>query len=264
VVKNLKDKVAVITGAGSGIGRALALALSKEGANLALNDWNQETLSEVLSQIPGSQVMGESFNVADKKAVYDFAQRVIDRFGKVNIVVNNAGIAHEKGRTDDFEYDLYERVIGINLWGVIYGSKAFLPYLEQQTEASLVNMSSVYGIVGQPLQGPYVISKFAVRGFTETLRNELRKAKSQVHVTCVHPGGVRTNIISNIDTKNTGQRDKRALAFAKNAGTSAEDAAQQIVDAIKNKKPRLLIGWDAKLLDLAARLFPGSYDKYIY
>ena len=263
-MKNLKDKVAVITGAGSGIGRALALALAQEGALLALNDWNKEALEETIKQIPEGQAMGESFDVADKKSVFDFALRVVDHYGKVNIVVNNAGIAHEQRRADAFQFDLYEKVLGVNLWGVIYGSKAFLPYLEQESESSLVNISSVFGIVGQPLQGPYVISKFAVRGFTETLRNELRNAKSQVSITCVHPGGIRTNIINNLDTKNTKRRDKFAKAFEKMAKTSADEAARQIVQAIKTKKVRLLIGRDAKMMDLAARLFPSSYDKYVY
>ena len=263
-MKNINSKVAVITGAGSGIGRALSLALAKEGAKLALNDWNKNALEETLSLLPEStEAMGEAFDISDKKAVYDFAQQVASHFGQVDIVVNNAGIAHEQRKADAIQYDLYEKVIDVNLWGVIYGTRAFLPHLQLRPKGgTIVNISSIFGIVGQPLQAPYVISKFGVRGFTETLRNEL--VNSKVNITCVHPGGIKTNIINNIDTKHTGRRDKFAKAFEKMAKTTPEDAAQQIVQAIKKKKRRLLIGRDARMMDLAARWFPSIYDKMIY
>lgn len=262
-MQQLKDKVAVITGAGSGIGRALALALAKRGTKLALNDWNGDSLAETVQMIGDqTEVQSATFDVGDKDSVYSFAKNVNDHFGRVDIVVNNAGFTLEQKKIEHVDIEDYERIMRVNMWGVIYGSKAFLPFLKEQAEASLVNISSIFGIVGQPLQGPYVASKFAVRGFTETLRNEHRK--SSVAITCVHPGGIRTNIIRNIETNEKARLQKFANAFDKMAGTSAEDAAAQIMNAIQKKKVRLLIGRDAKLLDIAARLLPRTYDKLIY
>lgn len=262
-MQQLKDKVAVITGAGSGIGRALALALAKKGSKLALNDWNGDSLAETVQLIGGlTEVQSATFDVGARDAVYGFAQNVQDHFGRVDIVVNNAGFTLEQKKIVDIDIEDYEKIMRVNVWGVIYGSKAFLPFLKEQSEASLVNISSIFGIVGQPLQGPYVASKFAVRGFTETLRNEMRK--SPVTITCVHPGGIRTNIIRNIETDHQARLQKFANAFDKMAGTSAEDAASQIIAAIQGKKVRLLIGRDAKILDIAARILPKTYDKWIY
>mgnify|MGYP005990786377 CR=1 FL=1 len=262
-MQQIKDKVAVITGAGSGIGRALAMALAKQGCKLALNDWNGDSLAETVQMLGDqTEVQSATFDVGDRESVYGFAQNVKDHFGRVDIVVNNAGFTLEQKRIEDIDIEDYERIMRVNMWGVIYGTKAFLPFLQEQPEASLVNISSIFGIVGQPLQGPYVASKFAVRGFTETLRNELRK--SSVAITCVHPGGIRTNIIRNIETNQQARLQKFANAFDKMAGTSAEDAAAQILNAIQKKKVRLLIGRDAKMMDLAARLLPRTYDKLIY
>lgn len=262
-MQELKDKVVVITGAGSGIGRALAVQLATRGARLALNDWNEAQLHktrDLISQY--SEVLTEAFDVGESSACFAFAQKVADHFGQIDVVVNNAGIALEQRKTLDIPMEDFEKTLRVNLWGVIYGTRAFLPFLKDRPEAALVNISSIFGVVGQPLQSAYVTSKFAVRGFTEVLRNEL--VDSSVAVTCVHPGGIRTNIIRNIETDQTARLEKFAQAFDKMARTSPEAAARQIITAIQKKKRRLLIGRDALIMDLLARLLPGLYDKIIY
>ena len=262
-MQNLKDKVIAITGAGSGIGRALAIQLAGQGAKLALNDWNETNLLETERLLPPStERLLESFDVGEQSAVYQFAQNVVDHFGQVDVIVNNAGITLEQRKTSDSGIDDFEKVLRINLWGVIYGSKAFLPFFSVRPQATIVNISSIFGIAGQPLQGPYVTSKFGVRGFSETLRNELEH--TNVSVLTVHPGGIRTNIIKNIETDQQVRRDKFAKAFEKMAKTSPEDAAAVIIKAIQQKKRRLLIGRDAKSMDLLVRFFPSLYQKIIY
>ena len=263
-MKNLQNKVAVITGAGSGIGKSLAILLSREGVRLALNDWNKENLEQTLQEIRqhGGTAWGKSFNVAEKEAVHQFAEEVIGQFGQVDIVVNNAGITHEQRLLERCGYEEFEKILGVNLWGVIYGTKAFLPYLKQRPEASLINISSIFGVIGYPNQGAYVTSKFAVRGFTETLRIEL--GKSPVTVTCVHPGGIRTNIARNIQSENQERVEKFAKVFERMAITSSEDAARQIVEAIRKKHNRVVIGPDARKLDWLARLFPTAYERWVF
>lgn len=262
-MKNLQNKVVALTGAGSGIGRALAIQLAQQGAKLALNDWNPTSLEETKKRLPDSaEVISESFDVGEKAAVYQFAQQVVDHFGQVDIVINNAGITLEQRKISDTSLEDFEKILRVNLWGVIYGCKAFSPFLSVRPEAAMVNISSIFGIAGQPLQGPYVASKFAVRGFSETLRNEL--VNTNITVTTVHPGGIRTNIIRNIETDQQVRLDKFAKAFEKMAKTSPETAAQSILKAIQLKKNRLLIGRDALLMDLIARFFPASYQKIIY
>lgn len=262
-MKSLKNKVAVVTGAGSGIGRALAQELAKEQVKLALVDWQAENLQTTIDQLPeGTPVLQRTFDVSDRQAVYDFAQDVVDHYGAVDIVINNAGMTLETKRMGAIDYEDFAKVIDVNLWGVIYGSRAYLPYLETRPEAALVNISSIFGIVAQPLQGPYVASKFAVRGFTETLRNEL--TKSPVSITCVHPGGIKTNIVRNIKSDKPERLARVAQSFDKVAKTTPEVAAQQIIRAIQRKKKRLLIGRDARILDTIARLFPSRYHEYIF
>ena len=263
-MKNLRHKVAVITGAGSGIGKSLALALSRQEATLALNDWNADNLEQTIQEIrkAGGIVWGKAFDVAQKEEVNQFAEEVLQQFGQVDIVVNNAGITHEQRLLERCSYEDFEKILGVNLWGVIYGSKAFLPLLKQRPEAALVNISSIFGVIGYPNQGAYVTSKFAVRGFTETLRIEL--GKSPVAVTCVHPGGIRTNIARNIQSENSERVEKFAKVFERMAITSSEEAARQIVEAIRKKQKRLVIGPDARKLDWLARLFPAAYERWVF
>lgn len=262
-MKDLKDKVVVVTGAGSGIGRALAVQLSAQGARLALNDWNEELLIQTRELISAhTAVFTKAFDVGDSAAFFAFAQEVAQHFGQIDVLINNAGIAHEPKQTEAISLEEYEKIVKVNLWGVIYGTRAFLPFLKDRKQASLVNISSIFGVVGQPLQSAYVTSKFGVRGFTEVLRNEL--VGSSVRVTCVHPGGIRTNIIRHIETEQGERREKFAQSFEKMAKTSPQEAARQIITAIHKKKRRLLIGRDALIMDILARLFPSFYHKIIY
>lgn len=262
-MKSLKSKVVVITGAGSGIGRALAIELAQKKAKLALNDWNMASLEETLSQLPQeTEVIYEKYDVSSALATESFAHRVTENFGQVDVVINNAGIALPQKKVEKTDYEDFEKVLKVNLWGVIYGSKIFIPHLLKQPEASLVNVSSIFGIVGQPLQGPYVTAKFAVKGFTETLRHELKD--SPINVLCVHPGGIKTNIIRNMDTPHTQYRDKFAAAFEKLAKTTPASAAKTIIQGIEKKKKRVLIGRDAKSMDLLARLIPQRYGNIVY
>lgn len=259
-MKDLNKKIAVITGAGSGMGRELALQLSAAGASVILNDWNETTLQETVAQIEahGGTVVGRAFSVADRGEMYSFAQEAVNRFGGVDIVINNAGISILQQKIESTPYELFEKVININMWGVIYGSKAFIPFLKERPEAALVNVSSIFGIAAYPDQGPYVTAKFAVRGFTEVLRQEL--AKTNVAVTCVHPGGIQTNIIRNIDTSQAERLKKFSDVFDRMAKTSAADAAKRIIRGIQRKEKRVLVGNDARYMDSIARLMPSNYE----
>lgn len=262
-MQSFQDKVCVITGAGSGIGRQLALQLASTGARLALNDWSEETLGETTEKCRalGATVHQSAFSVANREAVYRFAQTVAEQYGQVDLVVNNAGIALMQRKIESTPYEEFEKIIDINLWGVIYGSKAFLPHLKERPEAALVNVSSIFGQFAYPNQGPYVTTKFAVKGFTEVLRQEL--ARTNVAVSVVQPGGIATNIINNIDTDRKEWRQKFASTFNKMAGTTAEEAARTIIKGIQRKKKRILIGRDARLADRIIRLLPSSYEKIL-
>lgn len=264
-MKQLNGKVAVVTGAGSGIGRSLALQLAAQGVSLALNDWNEVNLQQTLDEVQqaGANAWGKAFDVSRREEVYRFAEAVQAHFGQVDIVVNNAGITQEQQMIERIEdYEAFEKIININMWGVIYGSKAFLPYLRQRPEAALVNVSSIFGVIGYPNQGPYVASKFAVRGFTETLRIEL--ARTPIAVTCVHPGGIKTNIVRNIATDNPRRLEQFAKVFDRMAPTSADEAARQILEGIRKKKKRVVIGPDARKLDLLSRHFPSAYEYWVF
>jgi len=262
-MQSFQNKVCVITGAGSGIGQQLALQLAEQGAHLALNDWSEETLNATTQQCRelGATVYQSAFSVADRQAIYRFAQTVAEQFGQVDVVVNNAGIALMQRKIESTPYEEFENIININLWGVVYGSKAFIPHLKEQPEAALVNVSSIFGQFAYPNQGPYVTSKFAVKGFTEVLRQEL--ARTSVSVSVVQPGGIATNIVNNIDTERTEWRQKFASTFAKMAGTTAEEAARTIIKGVQRKKKRILIGRDARLADRIIRLLPSSYEKIL-
>ncbi len=268
-MKNLDNKVAVITGAGSGMGKELAIQLAAKGAQVALNDWHEQNLLETLDLVKkkGGKGIAKRFDVSNRKAVYAFAEEIINTFGQVDIVINNAGIALPATNIEDTTYEDFEKLIGINMWGVIYGSKAFLPHLQQRPEAALVNTSSVFGIMGYPTQGPYCTAKFAVKGFNEALRLELELEDSKVVVTSVHPGGIKTSIVTNIEYKPGTVSEEEKKEFVKNfdemAPTTAEDAAAQIIKAIQKKKTRLLIGSDARFIDRMVRLLPTRYARFI-
>lgn len=269
-MKDFKNKIVVITGAGSGMGRELALQFAEKGAKVAINDWNQDTLNETLVMVKekGGEGIARRFDVSDKKAIYAFANEVISYFGHVDVVINNAGYALPARSLEHTEYEDFEKLIGVNMWGVIYGSKAFLPHLKKRPEGVLMNTSSVFGIFGYPTQGPYCTAKFAVRGFTETLRLELEtEGTKNVQVCCIHPGGIKTGIVTNIDHSNSSltkeEIEEGEKKFDEFAPTTAKDAAAQIIGAIEKNSPKLLIGKDARFMDFITRLFPTKYGKYL-
>ncbi|MEM6630798.1 MAG: SDR family NAD(P)-dependent oxidoreductase [Bacteroidota bacterium] len=264
----LKGKVAVITGAGSGIGAALAQVLLKKGCHLVLNDYNASSLhhtTEQLSPAGGQIVASSAFDVADKKAMYDFADFAENRLGRVDLLINNAGVALGKASIDEVDYQDLEWIMGINFWGMVYGSKAFLPLLKKRPEAALVNISSVFGIAGIPFQGPYCASKFAIRGFTESLRAEAIIQYPTVQIHTVHPGGIKTNIAKNARWTAASAQDKQigTTAAEKNLISSPIHTAQTIVRGIERKKGRILVGNGAKKIDRLVRCLPSAYSKII-
>ncbi len=263
-MKDLRGKVIAITGAGSGIGRALSLRLNREGSCLALADKDAKGLAETREGLGGtSESAAFIVDVSNRKQVYGFAVNAVNAFGRVDVVINNAGVS-SSGSVRELTYETLEWTINTNLWGVIHGTKAFLPYLLERPEANVVNVSSTYGLVGWPGQAAYCASKFAVRGFTEALRQELRG--SSVAVTLVFPGGVRTNIAKNsrtdyrVDRQTFEEGVKGTEATWK---TSPAEAADAIVRGIRRNASRVLIGGDARSMDLLARLAPGSYVRAI-
>jgi NAD(P)-dependent dehydrogenase (short-subunit alcohol dehydrogenase family) len=262
---NLNGKVAVVTGAGSGIGRALAHQLAAKGCKVAIADINEANLQETAAGLT-SEVFAQKLDVADRAAFYAFAEAVQQKFGTVHVVVNNAGVAVSE-TIADLEYKDFEWLMNINFWGVVYGTKAFLPMLTAQNEGAIVNVSSVFGIIAVPAQGAYNAAKFAVRGFTECLRHELEGSGSNVKSICVHPGGIKTNIVRNARTFKSfdGETDKQKMVrqFDAGAQTTPEKAAATIINGIEKGKPRVLIGSDAHVIDWIQRLMPVRYWKVL-
>ena len=252
-------KCAVITGAGSGIGRALAYDLAARGASLALSDVDDAGLAETVRQAEriGAPVRGDRLDVADRDAVLGYA----DSFDAVHMLINNAGIAFT-GDIAQLAFADIERVMSVNFWGVVHGSKAFLPHLIASGDGYLVNISSVFGLFATPSQGAYNASKFAVRGFTEALRQEMLVAGHPVRVTCVHPGGIKTAIARNAGA--VPGLDPLALSefFDRRvARTSAERAARTILRAAERGRARSVVGIDARLVDVFVRLTGSGYQR---
>ena len=259
----LTDKTAVVTGAGGGMGRALALALAKEGVRLALADQNPSALKETLSLLKDSQVKTWMLDVTNRKAVEKFAVQVKKTFGPADIVINNAGV-NSWGQVADTKYETLEWMINVNMWGTIYMTKAFLPQLLSRKESSLVNISSALGLMGFYGQAGYSASKFAVRGFSEGLRHELQG--SPVSVTVVYPGGVRTGIH---------QRSRNEYGLspkAKESGrkemeeglkSTPQQAAVAILKGIRSKSVKVLVGRDAVVIDFVSRFLPSLSGLYM-
>lgn len=267
-MKEFKDKVAAITGAGSGIGQALALNLAGQGCHLALADLNESGLQETANQArrAGVRVSSAVLDVSDRQAVFAWAETAASEHGQVNMVFNNAGVALS-GTVAALSIEDYEWIMNINFWGVVYGTKAFLPLLEASGEGHVINISSVYGLTSQPMMSGYNASKFAVRGFTESLRQDLELSRSCVTSTCVHPGGIKTNIakaarVSDSVRELTGASDEQTLEkYEKMFIHTPEMAAETILKGVRKNKRRVLIGADAHMFDWAARLAPAGYQK---
>ncbi|MBH1971499.1 SDR family oxidoreductase [Moraxellaceae bacterium AER2_44_116] len=268
-MKLFANKVAAITGAGSGIGRALALNLAQQGCHLALSDVNEQGLAETVKQAQsfGVKVTSQKLDVANKDGVHAWADSVVRDHGKVNLIFNNAGVA--LGSTvEGMSYDELAWVMNINFWGVVYGTKAFLPYLKASGDGHIVNVSSVFGLCAQPTQSAYNASKFAVRGFTEALRQELDLEKAPVSVTCVHPGGIKTNIAKaakmNDSIRSVGLDPSTSTKnFEKMFRTTPAEAANVILNAVQKDSRRVLIGGDAYVIDAMQRLLPTSYQRLV-
>lgn len=263
-MKTLKDKVVVITGAASGIGRALAVRLATEGANLALADNDLDGLTRTVEQCRAAGIVKIlRVDVSRREEMEAMAQDIAESFGCVDVVVNNAGVA-SLGRIQDLTYETLRWTLDINLWGVIYGTKAFLPYLLARTQANLVNVASVYGLIAVPAQAAYCTSKFAVRGFTEAVRQDLRG--TGVAVTLVFPAGVRTPILKKlrIDSSSPPEQQERARQrFEKALTSQPEEVAGAILQGIRRNAPRVLVGAYARRIDWLARSRPGSYDAVV-
>ncbi len=258
-----KNKVCVITGAGSGIGRALAENLAKRGAELALSDIDTDGLAETVRRCEqlGAKVKSDRLDVAEREAVLLYADAVKAHFGVVHQVYNNAGIAFH-GDVVRSEFKDIERIMDVDFWGVVNGTKAFLPMLIESGDGHVVNVSSLFGLIAVPGQSAYNAAKFAVRGFTESLRQEMLVGKHPVKVTCVHPGGIKTAVARNatyaegIDGKSAASMFDKKLAIH-----TPEMAAQTITEGVRKGHGRVLIGWEAKLLDVFVRVTASGYQR---
>ncbi len=261
--QSLKGKVAVITGTGSGMGKELALQLAEKGCRLAISDINPASLEETAHSINGD-VFAAPLDVSDREAFETYADKVIKHYGRADILINNAGVAIS-GRLEETSYTDFEWLMGINFWGVVHGSKSFLPQMTRQKSGTIVNMSSMLGLIALPAQGAYAASKFAVRGFTECLRQEMVMDKTGVHAICVHPGIIQTNIAKNSrfysDPFGNTNKTEAAEEFAQMAKVTANRAACEIIKGIEKQKPRILIGNDVKFVEKLQHIRPVYYAR---
>lgn len=269
-MKSFQDKVAAITGAGSGMGRELAIELARQGCHLALSDVNEQGLAQTVALLKAYPVRVTStrLDVSQREAVYAWADAVVREHGKVNLIFNNAGVA--LGSTlEGVAYEDFEWIMNINFWGVVYGSKAFLPHLRASGDGHIINTSSIFGLFAVPANGCYNASKFAVRGFSECLRQEMELTAAPVSVTSVHPGGIKTNIAqaarmsSNLEGLLAKDAQSARDNFDKLFITSANRAARIILKAVQGNKRRVLVGPDAKFMDLLVRLLPSAYQRLV-
>ncbi len=261
----ISGSAAAVTGAASGIGRALALELARRGCDLALADRDEAGLLALAAEIgknPDCKVSVHRLDVGEPSQIQDFAAAAIAAHPRLNILINNAGVAL-LGTFAEVEQAQMEWLININFWGVVHGTRAFLPHLSSQRAAHIVNLSSIFGIIAPPGQTAYCAAKFAVRGFSESLRHELAMADSPVKVSVVHPGGVSTNIVRNSRTgsgvADNARRAESIDRFDAMAKTTPAAAALRIIEGIEKNQPRILIGNDARFMDLLQRFRPATY-----
>lgn len=262
-MEGFAGKVCVVTGAGSGIGQALAVELARSGAKVAISDVNLEGLAVTEERLKaiGAPVKSDRLDVTEREAFELYADEVKAHFGKVNQIYNNAGIAYV-GDVEVTPYKDIERVMDVDFWGVVNGTKSFLPHLIESGDGHVVNVSSLFGIFSVPSQAAYNSAKFAVRGFTEALRQEMQVAKHPVKVTTVHPGGIKTGIMRNSTAAENINLKELTTTFDKRlAGTTPERAARIILEAVRKNKARVLVGPDAKALDLVVRITGSGYQR---
>lgn len=261
-----KDKVCVVTGAGSGIGRALALTLAEFGAQVIACDIDRTRLDATVAEIQtaGGKIDSKIVNVADRDMVFDFAEQVATKHGGADVVINNAGIA-QIASVDKLSADDLKLVMDVDFWGVVNGTQAFLPQLQAKGAGRIANISSIFGLVGIPKQAAYNAAKFAVLGFTEALRHEM--ADTDIGISTVHPGGIRTNIIRNARLVQGSDEESRHAEIIENfdqiARTEPSQAAQIILRGIVKRKARILIGVDALIVDIIRRIFPTHYLRLL-
>jgi NAD(P)-dependent dehydrogenase (short-subunit alcohol dehydrogenase family) len=277
-MKSFKEKVAVITGAGSGMGRYLAILLARDGADVCVCDVNEKTLNETVIMLRKYNVSVSShlLDVSDKESIQALPQKVIDQHGKVDLVFNNAGVG-SGSYFQDMNEDNWDWVMGINFEGVVNSTRAFIPHMIDNSEAAIVNTSSIFGMVTIPGQSVYHAAKFAVRGFTESLALEMKQTNPNLQIHCVHPGHIGTNIATSarISDEDFDKTQARISIFNRNppktkqemgelfkeGGMHPSKAAKIILDGVKKNNSRIFVGLDAKLLDLSQRLFPKHYHK---
>ncbi|MFI7669512.1 SDR family NAD(P)-dependent oxidoreductase [Nocardia sp. NPDC049526] len=262
---SFNDKVVVITGAGSGIGRALAENLAGKGAKLALSDIDEVGLAETVRRCHalGVEIKSDRLDVSAREAVLAYAAAVHAHFGKVDQIYNNAGVAHH-GDVETTEFKDFERVMDIDFWGVVNGTKAFLPYLIESGDGHVVNVSGLSGLIAFPGQSAYNSAKFAVRGFSEALRQEMLIEKKPVKATCVHPGFIKTAVARNATMSAGLDHNSLAEVFDNQLAIhSPEMAAETIVHGVRKGHGRVLIGWEAEALDLLARVTASGYQRVV-
>ncbi|MBS4727342.1 SDR family oxidoreductase [Mycobacterium sp. SM1] len=262
-MQGFAGKVAVITGAGSGIGQALAIELARSGARLAISDIDTKGMAQTEERLAvmGATVKADRLDVTEREAFLAYADAVNEHFGTVNQIYNNAGIAFT-GDVEVSDFKDFERVMDVDFWGVVNGTKAFLPHLIASGDGHVINISSVFGLFSVPGQAAYNSAKFAVRGFTEALRQEMVLAGHPVKVTSVHPGGIKTAIARNATAAAGLDAGELAALFDKRlATTSPQRAARIILSAVRKNKARVLVGPDAKVLDLVVRLTGSGYQR---
>ncbi len=262
-MKSLDQKTAVITGAGSGIGRALALNAAARGARLAISDVDEAGLAETVDLLKNAgavEIHSDRLDVSDREAFGAYAREVAAHFGVVNVIFNNAGVAHA-GPVTQMEYEDFDWLMGINFWGVVHGTKEFLPHLIASGDGHIVNISSLFGLVAMPGQSTYNSAKFAVRGFTESVRMDLLKENLPVAVTCVHPGGIKTAIARNARVTRGEDQVATARFFdQKLAKTSPDKAAEVIIEAMLAGKARVLVGKDAHAVHTLGKFLGSRYQ----
>jgi short-subunit dehydrogenase len=260
----IRGSAAAVTGAASGIGRALALELAARGCDLALADRDEAGLQSVAAEIGRhpQKVTLHRVDVGEPGLIAEFAQAAVAAHPGLNILINNAGVTL-MGQFHEVDQAEMDWLMNINFWGVVHGTRAFLPHLSQRREAHIVNLSSLFGLIAPPGQAAYVAAKFAVRGFSESLRHELQAAGSPVRLSVVHPGGVATNIVRNARSgagvTDNARRAQAIERFDRLAKTTPQAAALRIIAGIEKNQPRILIGNDARFMDLLQRLRPATY-----